>query len=240
MKEKLKSKLKKIKWQRFILEFLSVFTAVITAFALTNWSENRDNRKSEIKILTEIKNGINVDKNDFSRNMYGHNLSLRANNKFRGLLNGKSISQDSIETFYVALFRDYTPVINSTGYESLKQKGLETITNDSLRFQIISLYDYYYDVIEILDDVNEMQSFKNYFASINSLLHPYMEFDDSGNLLKINIPENLSETEKNEIFSYLWRLEKNRNFKLGRYQSIIKIMDKVQTNIENEIKNKTK
>lgn len=227
--------MQKLKWKKYIFEFLSIFIAVISAFALTNWNDHKNSRNSEQKILTEIKNGIGIDKQDFEGNIYGHNLSLRANYKFRELLKGKEISQDSIGILYISLFRDYTPVINRTGYESLKETGLKTISNDSLRFQIISLYDYYYGIIDILDNVTEMQSFENYFASVNSLLHPYMEFDDSGNLLEITNPEELSRSERKEILSYLWRLENNRKYKLGKYQSIIEIMDSVKTDIENEI-----
>jgi hypothetical protein len=151
-------------------------------------------------------------------------------------LKGKKIAKDSIQLFYVSLFRDYTPIINGSGYESLKEAGLKTITNDSLRFQIISLYDYYYGIIEIVDKVYEMQSFENYFDAVNSLLHPYMEFDEQGELIGINYPTALTETEKKEILSYLWRLESNRKYKLAKYKSIIKVMEKVKVNIEHEIK----
>ena len=74
-----------IKWKKLILEFLSIFIAVISAFALSNWSENRNDRHSEQKILTEIKNGIGVDKQDFEVNVSGHKVSLRANEVFREL-----------------------------------------------------------------------------------------------------------------------------------------------------------
>tara|TARA_B110001450_G_scaffold247829_1_gene263336 strand:+ start:255 stop:950 length:696 start_codon:yes stop_codon:yes gene_type:complete len=229
--------MKKRKWKKYIFEFLSIFIAVISAFALTNWNNNLNSRHSEQKILTEIKNGIGIDKQDFGGNIIGHNLSLRANNVFRELLKGKEVPQDSIGIFYTSLFRDYTPVINRSGYESLKETGLKTLTNDSLRFQIISLYDYYYEIIDILDRVNEMQSFENYFASVNKLLHPYMEFDKNGNLIKITNPKELNEIQRKEILSYLWRLESNRIYKLGKYKSIIQIMEKVKSNIESEIKN---
>jgi hypothetical protein len=229
--------MKKTKWKKYTFEFLSIFIAVISAFALTNWNDNRNSKNSEQKILIEIKNGIGIDKQDFEGNIIGHNLSLRANYVFRKLIKGENIPQDSIGLFYISLFRDYTPVINRSGYESLKETGLKTITNDSLRFQIISLYDYYYGIIEIIDKVNEMQSFENYFASVNSLLHPYMEFDNNGNLIQITNPKELNKTQQKEILSYLWRLENNRKYKLGKYKSIIRVMENVKRNIENEIKN---
>ena len=118
----------------------------------------------------------------------------------------------------------------------MKISGLKTVTNDSLRFQIIELYDYYYGILEVLDKVNEMQSFKNYFAPVNSLLHPYMEFDDEGKLVQIANPTGLTEIERKEILSYLWRLESNRKFKLFRYNSILEIMENLKNDIEKEIK----
>jgi hypothetical protein len=228
--------MKKRKWKKYIFEFLSIFIAVVSAFALTNWSDHRNNKESEQKILTEIKNGIGIDTKDFNGNINGHNLSLRASAVFRDLIQNKPISQDSIAIFYISLFRDYTPLINRSGYESLKESGLKTITNDALRLEIITLYDYYYGIVEVLDNVNEMQSFENYFASVNKLLNPYMEFDSLGSLTRINEPKELSEVERKEILSYLWRLENNRKYKLGRYDSILKIMEKTQANIQREIK----
>ena len=70
--------MKKRKWKKYIFEFLSIFIAVISAFALTNWNNNLNSRHSEQKILTEIKNGIGIDKQDFGGNIIGHNLSLKA------------------------------------------------------------------------------------------------------------------------------------------------------------------
>jgi hypothetical protein len=227
--------MKKNKLKKYTFKFLSIFIAVISAFALSNWNENRNSHESEQKILIEIKNGIAIDTKDFRSNIRGHKISLKANQVFRDLIDNKAVSQDSIGLFYISLFRDYTPLINRSGYESLKAAGLKTITNDSLRLQIITLYDYYYGIIEVLDKVNEMQSFKNYFAKVNGLLHPYMAFDAKGNLKEIAEPTALTEMQRKEILSYLWRLESNRQYKLQRYYSVLQVMQKATDNIEREI-----
>jgi len=223
-------------WKKYALEFISIFIAVVSAFAINNWNDNRNKIISEQKILNEIKNGIEIDIQDFNGNIIGHKESLKANQVFRKLIRNNPIPQDSIQTYYISLFRDFSPIINRSGYESLKSIGIKTITNDSLRFQIITLYEYHYNSIEKLEDnVNEMQSFQNYFSSINELLHPYMEFDESGNSEEISQPIYLKENEKKEILSYLWRLETNRKFKLSYYEVIIEAMEIVKTNIETEL-----
>ncbi|MGB0495547.1 MAG: hypothetical protein ACPGJI_04255 [Kangiellaceae bacterium] len=226
----------KINWKKYAIEFFSIFIAVVSAFALTNWNDNRNSELSEQKILIEIKNGIEKDIQDFDSNISGHNMSLKANKVFRDLVEQKNISQESIGLLYVSVFRDYSSLINRSGYESLKASGLKTISNDSLRLQIITLYDYYYGIVDIIDNVNEMQSFGNYFDPINKLLHPYMEFDSEGNLIKISEPKDLSEVQVKEVLSYLWRLENNRKYKLAKFKSIMKIMKEVKKSIEQELK----
>ena len=53
--------MKKRNWRKYSVEFLSIFTAVISAFALNNWNDNRKDQNAEQKILIEIKNGLEKD-----------------------------------------------------------------------------------------------------------------------------------------------------------------------------------
>ncbi|MEM6828992.1 MAG: hypothetical protein AAF551_00655, partial [Bacteroidota bacterium] len=138
----MKIKPKKGNWRKYTFEFLSIFVAVISAFGLNNWNDRRNSRDSEQKLLYEIRNSIKVDLKDFNNNIYGNKLSLRANELFRAFIQGQEIPQDSIGFFYTRLFRDYIPIINRSAYESYKANNIKIITNDSLRLQIISLYDY--------------------------------------------------------------------------------------------------
>lgn len=230
------AKKRKGKWRKYALEFLSIFIAVISAFALSNWNDNRKSNKSEEKILLEISNGLNRDLADFSSNMNGHRLSIRAIAVFRNLLNNKRIPQDSIAQYYILLFRDYPPIVNSSGYESLKSSGIKTVSNDSLRFQIVELYDYYYSIIKLLEnDVQEMQSYQNYFNPINEMLSPFTQYNPAGELSSIRYPEGLSEEAKKKILSYLWRLEVNRRYKLKRYKLVIGEVNKVKDGIQKEL-----
>ena len=56
-------------WKRYGFEFLSIFVAVISAFALNNWNENRKGRDAEDKILAEIYNGLRKDLSDIDMNI---------------------------------------------------------------------------------------------------------------------------------------------------------------------------
>ncbi|MDY8137159.1 hypothetical protein [Aquimarina sp. 2201CG5-10] len=228
--------MKKVKWRKYAFEFLSIFIAVLSAFTLNKCNENRADRLSEEKILKEIKNGIELDLKDFNGNTYGHLKSLESNQLFRDLINNKKVNQDSIDIAYITLFRDYAPIVNLSGYESLKASGLKTVEKDALRIEIITLYDYYYKIITIIENnVDEMKSFSNYFKPVNDILKKYMVFDTKGKLVEIKQPIEISLNQKNEILSYLWRLETNRNYRLKKYKLVEEKMKLLKHHIEQEL-----
>ncbi|WP_395373347.1 hypothetical protein [Marinicella sp. W31] len=222
-------------WRSYLFEFLSIFVGITLAFALNNWNEERRDGISEKKILQEIRNGLQLDLHDISVNKSGHTLGIQSIKLFRELIENNPVDQSNIGRMYTVLTRDFNSIMNLTGYESLKSKGLEIIKDDDVRFQVISLYDYYYQIIyKIEEEAIEMQSFHNYFSPINELLHPYMQFDDLGQLQTIQQPIELHESDKKRIYSFLWRIENNRLFKLQRYglieekiQALVKAIDRV-------------
>src|SRR5690606_37306824 len=139
-----------INWKIYGMEFLSVFVAVISAFALNNWNDNRRNANSENKILTEISNGLHKDLADIDTNIKGHEWGITSCNYFRNIFTGKEVDHDSLMIYYQTLTRDFINLQNRAGYETLKSKGLELIKNDSLRRDIISLYEYDYTILRKL------------------------------------------------------------------------------------------
>lgn len=224
-------------FKKYFSEFLLIFISVILAFAFTEWSNSKNEKLSQRTILTEIKNGLQSDVKDLQANVDSHKFSLRGVKVFRNWTLEKSIPQDSIALYYYGLFRNYTPIINKTGYESLKSSGLKTISNDSLRFKIITLYDFHYKIIEKLEDTHpEMQDFTNYFKPTNDIIHSNLSFDEKGNVIGIQPSTNISENDKKALLSYFWRMEINKKFKMMRYNEIIKKLKELQKNIDEEIK----
>ncbi|MDO5616658.1 MAG: hypothetical protein Q4G16_10735 [Cruoricaptor ignavus] len=224
--------------KRHFLEFALIFISVILAFTLAEWSSNKNEKKSAKTILTEIKNGLNSDKKDFTANVEHHRISINGVRTLRNWVNNKKINQDSVAVYYFTLFRNYTPIINKTGYESLKSNGLKTIENDSLRFKIIELYEYQYKVLETLEITNyEMQDFQNFFKPTNDILQSNFNFDQKGNIIGLKPATNLTESQTQALLSYFWRMELNKKFKISRYNQVIEKIQILEKNIETEIKN---
>lgn len=223
-------------WKKYGFEFLSIFIAVVSAFALNNWNENRRDAISENKILTEISNGLEKDLEDIRLNISGHKIGISACKYFRKALTGKTIEIDSLHFYYSKLTRDFISIQNIAGYETLKSKGLELIHNDSLRLKIISLYEYDYNTLRKLEEeYAELQFYKNYFKEINQELSPSFTIDNNGFISGIDLPLKIKENKKNKVLLYLTKIQSNRFFILAYYSQIEKAINEIRENIEQEI-----
>ncbi len=229
--------MEKLNWRKYGFEFLSIFIAVTAAFALNNWNENRKNRLIETKILAEISNGLKKDIKDVQLNKKGHEFSISACKFWKRVIKGEEVNVDTLVPYYFEFTRDYISIQNISGYESLKSKGLELITDDSLRFEIINIYEYDYKVLKKFEEeYHEMQYYENYFKEINSKVAPNFIFDDKGNLVSMNLPLKISTIEKNILLSYLWKIESNRNFVLQEYNRTANKITLLRAKIERSLK----
>ena len=224
-------------WKKYTLEFLSIFIAVISAFALNNWNDNRRDNKAESKILSEILNGLEKDLNDVKENIGGHEQGIKACEFWRRVFTNKESDLDTLQYYYYMLTRDFISIQNTSGYETLKSKGLELIKNDALRTEIISLYEYdYKTLLKLEEGYSELQFQENYFQEINRLIAPQFEYDLKGNIIGIDLPIDITKSERNILLSYLWKIQVNRKFILQHYGEVEEKIDKLSVEIKKELK----
>ncbi len=224
-------------WKNFAFEFLSIFVAVISAFALSNWNDNRKDGIAESKILSEILNGLEKDKKDVEINLMGHEQGINACRFWRGIIKNETQNLDSLGQHYLALTRDFTSIQNTSGYETLKSRGFELLRNDSLRSKIIALYEFDYQTLQKLEeDYYELQFQENYFFELNKAFAPNFIYDNKGNIISIKLPLNLTTAEKNILLSYLWKIHVNRLFVMTFYNEVKTKINELQKEIELELK----
>lgn len=223
-------------WKKYIFEFVSIFVAVFAAFTLDSWKENRKDRFAESKILSEIYHGLEKDLQDIRINEFGHQIGLRSVSYFQNLMINKPVQADSISQHYFNLFRDFISIQNTSGYETLKSKGLEIIENDSLRSDIITLYEHNYSTLKKLEEeYGELQLHDNYFADFNKVIAHNFTFGEDGRITGIILPLKISENEKKVLMVNLWKIKVNRLFILQEYSDIEKKIRNLQKAINSEL-----
>lgn len=222
---------KTFSWKKYVFETLSIFIAVVSAFSLNNWNQNMRDHTAEREILKEMKNAIENDINTLEHNKARYIFGKKSCAYLRDLIDNKPVNQDSIQDYYNSIFADPIFTANKTGYDGLVTKGLDILKDDLLRKRISYYYNYYFNILGKLESENEqMQAYKNYFFPINNVLVGYMEFDDEG-LLEIKQPINISELDKKKMYSYLWNLESNKEYKITIYTHFIEQIKVVEEHI---------
>ncbi len=205
------SKFKSARRKRYFYEFLFIFIAVISAFALNNWNENRRDANAQTKILKEIKSGLSKDLLDLKVNKDGHLAGIRASKIFNQILIKGQYNGDSLHEHFNNLTRDFISIQNLAGYFTLKANGLELISYDRLRREIIALYEYYYNSLKKFEEeYEEMQFHKNYFPTLNDILTPHFIFGNSGRIVGLRQPLDLTEAEENKLRLILHKIFANR------------------------------
>ena len=213
------AKVGKARIGQYSLEFLSVFIAVVSAFALNNWSESRRLAASESKILREISNGLKKDLEDLALNKIGHEQGLAACRYWRAAACADDVDVGQFRQHFMGLTRDFISLQNRSGYESLKSKGLETVQDDDLRYDIIALYEYDFSIIRTMEESYAEQQFhSSYFQEINALISPSFVFDAAGKLSDLELPLRLDATAKKSLLSYLWKIQLNRASMIPLYE----------------------
>ena len=223
--------------KKYFSEFALIFISVILAFALTEWSNNQGKKVSEDKIYLEILNGLKKDSIDVAGNIEAHKNGFKACDYFRRIITNKPAGLDSLQMHYFLLTRNVISVQNTSGYETLKSKGLETVENDSLRNKIITLYEYDYQIMKKFEeDFQENQFYENYFFEFNKAIAPNFKFDETGNIVGLNLPLKITNAEKNILLSYLWKIQISRAERMQANKSLNKKINTLYSEVEKTIK----
>jgi hypothetical protein len=225
---------KPMKYMRYAIgEIVLVVIGILIALQINNWNEDRKENNIENKILVEISNGLRQDLLDIRSNMSEHRAGLKACEYYFDLFTNKQVQADSINYYYTYLTRGYISIQNKSGYESLKSRGLELIKDDSLRNDIIKLYEQDYPFIMKLEEQDpEGNFYDNYFKEINNHISPNLIFNEYGEIESIQLPLHVRETEQKKMLSYLWKIKNDRMVILNIYEKVLENLLHLQSNIE--------
>ena len=200
---------------------------ILLALWINHCDEDRKKLEIERKTLKEIRAGLEQDRVDLLETIDGYSLRVVTTQNIFDYLNRDSIPADSLSMAISSLMSYSYLLANTAAYETLKSRGLEIITNDSLRLGIATLYDVYYESIQLtekhLDDLYSTQ------------LLPYLV-----NNLRLGgkrfTPEEVDKIRKDRPFQQiLWQIMANNDYARDRYKLALGELEKLRAKIEIEL-----
>jgi hypothetical protein len=134
-------------WRYAIGELILIVIGVSVALAASSWYDGQQDRKRETYALREIRETLHADRQtlatrrDTTQSRFDELLALLA------ILESDTPYSDDISQHFRRLNGWRGVRIRSAPFEALKERGLNLITNDSLRFRLISLYEDHFDTL---------------------------------------------------------------------------------------------
>lgn len=139
----------KIKWPEFLLEIFVIMVGILGAYTLNGWSYRTERSGQERQILREIRNNLELDLFDLQGNRNAHKGALDLLDSLENAENYQ-LTDEQIGLYLFRAFRDLVYLPQTSAFETLKAKGVDLISNDSLRIDILRLYDFQYNgIVEI-------------------------------------------------------------------------------------------
>lgn len=204
-------------------EIILVVIGILIALQINNWNEDQKLIKQEIKALKELREGFKEDNIDLSINIFA--LKKASNSGFLLLneLNSNRPYNDSLSKhFSNSLF--HTRLISNDGpYEVLKMKGLDLISNDSLRKRIINMHDNKYQSLRtwesgfFVEDQYIHEQMIDYFDVVQAF-----DLDSNGVTDGKMIPHNYEALKLNKRFKTLLKTYATQSTYFLKYTQNIK------------------
>jgi hypothetical protein len=137
-------KTQSLNWWMALGQIALIFIGVSVAIWFENWNTHWKEKRREKEFLNEILNGLVSDSLDININLSLCRVQQKAcRYLIDNFKNGKEFV-DSTSFCFSTLPAYAVLIANTGGYETLKSTGLNQIENDSLRQQIVNMYEVMY------------------------------------------------------------------------------------------------
>jgi len=224
------------KFNKYLLyaigEIILVVIGILIAISINNWNENKKTKVKEIKSLLELRKDLHQNLNDISGNITNFQISKKANEIIIHHIENNLTYNDSLNYHFSMIYPFITFTINQTTYETLKQQGIDLISNDSLRNLVSNLYSNRFKAYQTFEDTYMVNHYFNYIKPMMVSEFTSFEFTSKA------IPKNYNEFIKNpeykqiliitvDIYTNFIRMQSNLKTEV---QEIIDVIDKEVAN----------
>jgi hypothetical protein len=233
----------KSNWYKYIIEIIVVIFGILIAYNLEQWSDTRNNKQREIEILKEFKAALSADLAEMKANIRQHENSILSSRIVLRVIKDNLSYNDSLDACF-AYTHAFTTFSGRVGpIEQLKNTNLEIVSNDSLRLNIISMYDEAFTRLRIVElvilrDYEQLRDFDRIY---------FEAYDVEGGSTNKSVPTpfwgimrpiNFTELIKNPEYPALLRARISNQMGLlrGTYNPIAISLSNLLNQIDQEIK----
>ena len=122
-------------------EIILVVIGILIALQINNWNENNKLKKQEILKLKELANSLNQTTLNIQQAQEGDGRWMHYNEIILDHLENEKPYSTDLDICFGSYFWFSRPEIEFAAFEQLKSSGLDLVSNDKLRNEIVQLFE---------------------------------------------------------------------------------------------------
>ncbi len=130
-----------------LLEVALIFVGITLAIGFETWNMERKERHEELALLTELKSNLEENLTLLTEDIAFNEDTVVSYRTLLGHIGTKQPYSDDLIPHFSKLDHWASPYLTSSAYETLKSRGLDIISDSSLRQQIVKLFEVNYVVL---------------------------------------------------------------------------------------------
>jgi len=176
-------------------EIILVVIGILIALSINNWNEQRKLKQVELKILKEIRADLEFTKTELDTVANYNEIMVSEYKIIRDYINKDLPYNNRLDTSFAQIDTWHMPYLPFIAYDNLKEKGIDIISNDSLKSQLKNIYEFHLKIL--IEDMGKWEwSFNQ--NTTQRLMVKHIRRDDkySSNLARPNDFEKLKKDDE--------------------------------------------
>ena len=227
---------KALKYTRYAIgEIVLVVIGILIALQLNNWNQSRKEKVIETSILKELLNDYHSDLLSLNEDIELNNRAINSNDIIKKALTNNQKHHDSLDFHFGSLQYNTQFTLITGGYENLKSRGFEIITNDSLRRAIVTIQDTWYNYLLIIGKRNNVINFEQFTPKYQKYFTNFHNdfMVNTVSFTPLNYDRLIENTEFLQLISYQKFINEGT---VQVLESTIELIEEIIVKIETEIK----
>tara|TARA_R110001632_G_scaffold83134_3_gene184228 strand:- start:8080 stop:8811 length:732 start_codon:yes stop_codon:yes gene_type:complete len=212
-------------------EIILVMIGILLALQVNNWNENRKLQKEEFALLAEVKADLENTLVDFIGDTIYNSNTIELYKKIEYYINKDLPYNIELDSAFGSLQTWDSPVKTSSAYKTLQSKGLDLIKNESIKKEVIKIYE--------VETVNLIIEYDKTEWALNEIVSPFFAKHirrlDENSLLSAR-PNDFESLKRNDEFlNILMMLIRQRRRGLEYYEKAMIPIEKLIDEIDTEL-----
>ena len=232
----------KNKFGKFLLyaigEILLIVVGILIAFYLDNINAEKQAKEVETELLSELKSNLVSNIKILERTLESESQYLSYNQMILDYLDHRKPYNKELESAFGVYFWTVTTNPVTGGYEFLKSKGVDLISNDSLRNRISYVFENEFSILKNENEVwsNNLQQNISYPYHVRHFRR-YFATDSNDVELELAKPFNYTSLLEDEEFKSInTEIISNRKWNINSLEKLIREIEGLIIQIDAELK----